>query len=183
MLRKILIFAALGFLFAPAFPVQAQHVEPYEMLTPRLVKEKVLRAAQLVESEGEAAFPKLTDKNGEFVFAGGRGYIWVHSLTGPMLVHPKLVGQDSLSMKDSSGFYHVLAMNKLVKKYGSGWVVYFWAKPGKRMQDFKASFVKLVHHGDGDYVVGCGMYNADKQFIKSVYPNDVIWESQDLKGK
>ncbi|MDD5747351.1 MAG: cache domain-containing protein [Candidatus Omnitrophica bacterium] len=172
---KIIAGVMLGLLGFVILPIIAQGSD--EMMTPALVKQKVESAAKLIEVEGEAAFPKLRDKNGEFWFGNDKGYIWVHSLEGTMLVHPaqpELEGTDVQGLKDSSGFKFLKAMNQLVKKHGSGWVVYFWAKPGKKMSDYKASYVKLVHRGNGNYVVGCGMYNVNKEFIQSKFPNDRI---------
>ena len=79
-----------------------------------LAKQKVEEAAKLVESEGEASFAKFRDPNGEFRFANGKGYIWIHSMTGPMLMHPvqpDLEGTNALELKDSTGFYFIVAMN------------------------------------------------------------------------
>jgi len=142
-----------------------------------MVKEKVEAAAKLVQADGESAFPKFKDKSGEFWFGDGKGYIWIHNLEGNMLMHPAqsdLQGTDVLTLKDSSGFAFIAAMNDLVKKYGSGWVVYFWAKPGKKITDYKASYVKLVRRGNNNYVIGCGMYNVNKEFVQSKFPSDIV---------
>jgi methyl-accepting chemotaxis protein len=145
-----------------------------------LAKEKVQAAVKLVEAEGEAAFPKLKDPNGEFRFANGKGYIWVHSMSGPMLMHPtkpELEGTDALELKDSTGFTFIAAMNVLVRKYGSGWVVYLWPLPGKNTEEYKGSFVKLARYGGKEYVVGCGIYYVSKDYIKSQLPQDVVYDS------
>jgi signal transduction histidine kinase len=145
-----------------------------------LAKQKVEEAAKLVESEGEASFAKFRDPNGEFRFANGKGYIWIHSMTGPMLMHPvqpDLEGTNALELKDSTGFYFIVAMNDLVKKNGAGWVVYLWPIPGKKSEDFKGSYVKLAKYGGKEYVIGCGMYFVNKDYIKSVFPNDIVYDS------
>jgi signal transduction histidine kinase len=152
-----------------------------ETLTLALAKEKVKAAAKLIAAEGEAAFPKLKDPNGEFRFAEGKGYVWVHDLSGKMLMHPtqpELEGKNMIDYKDSNGFMFFVAMNRLVTKYGEGWVVYFWPKPGKKTEEIKGSFVSLVNNGGKKYVVGCGMYDINKEYIKSVYPMDTIYDAE-----
>ncbi|MDD5747352.1 MAG: cache domain-containing protein [Candidatus Omnitrophica bacterium] len=143
----------------------------------QLVKEKTAKAANLIESEGEAAFPELRNKQGEFWFDQGRGYVWVQDLSGNVLVHPampEIEGTNVLDRRDSQGFAFVKAIQALVKEHGSGWVVYFWPKPGKKLMDRKAAFVKLVCKENHSYVVSCGMYNADSEYVKSQCPHDLV---------
>jgi signal transduction histidine kinase len=160
---------------------QACFAQPLSLV---LVKQKVKAASELIETEGEAAFDKLKDPNGEFRFCGGKGYVWVHSLSGVMLMHPvqpDLVGRNMADYQDSEGFLFIVAMNKLVKKYGGGWVVYFWPKPGSRKDSLKGSFVQLVKNSGKDYIVGCGMYEVSKEYIKSVFPQDIVCDSELFK--
>lgn len=175
MLKKMfLLLAALAFLFS------ASGISLAQEFSLSLAKEKVEAAAKLIESEGEAAFPKLRDPNGEFRFAGGKGYIWIHSMSGPMLMHPtkpELEGTNALELKDSTGFSFILAMNALVRKSGAGWVVYLWPLPGKKIEEYKGSFVKLARYGGKEYVVGCGIYYVSKDYIKSQLPQDIVYDS------
>jgi len=152
-----------------------------ETLTLDLAKLKVKAAAKLIEEKGEAAFPELRDPAGEFRFGEGKGYIWVHDLSGKMLMHPtqpELEGTNMLDYKDSSGFAFFISMNEIAKKYGEGWVVYLWPKPGKKIEELKSSYVILAKNADKEYVVGCGMYNVNKEYIKSLYPRDIIYSSE-----
>lgn len=151
-----------------------------ESLSLELVKSKVLAAAQLIETEGESVFPQLRNPSGEFRFAEGKGYVWVHSMSGVMQMHPvkpELERTNMINDKDSSGFPYILAMNRLVALNGQGWVVYLWPKPGKKIEELKASFVKLVKKDNKEYVVGCGMYAASFDYVKSNFPGDVIYSS------
>ena len=59
-----------------------------EALTPALCKEKVIAAVELLKAKGDSAFPEIKDPNGAFVFAGGKGYVWIHNLDGIMILHP-----------------------------------------------------------------------------------------------
>jgi signal transduction histidine kinase len=151
-----------------------------EELTLETVKAKVLAAAKLIEENGEGAFPKFKDPNGEFRFGDGKGYVWVHDLNGEMLMHPtkpELERTNMLKDRDSSGFPFIYAMNNLVEKRKDGWVVYLWPKPGKKIDEIKASFVRLARYQGKDYVVGCGMYAASSSYVRSMFPGDVIYDS------
>jgi len=155
--------------------------EKAETLNLQTVKFKAEKAAKFIADEGEAAFPRFRDKNGEFWFAQGKGYVWVSVLDGKLVVHPaqpELEGVEALTLKDSGGYYFSRAISDLVKKHGAGWVVYYWVKPGLKMADYKGTYVKLVRSGGIDYVVGCGMYNIDKKYIQSVFPKDIVYSRE-----
>ena len=136
-------------------------------LTPQMVVEKVEEAAKLIEKDGPAAFAKMQGKGSAFIFAGT--YIWVHDLDGVMHMHPikhKMVGNRLLHLKDSKGKLFFVEMNTLAKKDGSGWVEYYWPKPGAKDPVVKASYVKLVKNGDKEYIVGCGVYDWTVEKVK-----------------
>jgi len=153
-----------------------------EELTLQLVKDKVNAAVKLFEREGEAAYPKFKDVNGEFRFANGEGYIWIHSLSGIMAMHstkPSMEGMNQLDYKDSSGFFFFQAMNELVEKKGEGWVIYLWAKPGlNKKEELKSSFVKIAINKGQQYVVGCGLYGVTMEQIKAKFPNDIVCDAE-----
>jgi hypothetical protein len=151
-----------------------------EEFTLQLVKDKVNAAVELFEKEGGASYAKFKDVNGEFRFAEGQGYIWIHSLSGIMVMHstkPSMEGLSQLDLKDSTGFPFIAAMNQLVEKKGEGWVVYLWAKPGHADEELKSSFVKLATQNGEKYVVGCGLYGVTMEQIKAAFPNDVVCDS------
>jgi len=152
-----------------------------EEFTLQLAKDKVNAAVKLFEREGEAAFPKFKDVNGEFRFANGEGYIWIHSLSGIMVMHatkPSMEGMPQLDLKDSTGFLFIEAMNQLVQQRGEGWVVYLWAKPGiSKKEELKSSFVKIATNKGRKYVVGCGLYGVTMDQIKAKFPNDVVCDA------
>jgi signal transduction histidine kinase len=177
MSKKLFALAAIGLILACA----KGRCSAQEILTLQLVKEKVIAAAKLIEEQGETAFPALKDPDGQFRFAAGKGYIWVHDLAGVFLLQPskpELEGVNQLDLKDSNDFYFIKAMNDLVRKQKEGWVVYFWPKPGKKTSELKGSFVKLAVKNGKEYVVGCGMYDVSKDYIRSVYPQDMIYDAE-----
>jgi signal transduction histidine kinase len=176
MMKKFhLLLAASIVLFFAATVLHA------ESLTPELCKAKAKAAASVLKAEGDAAFDKIKDPNGEFRFADGKGYVWVHDLDGIMLMHPikpALDGKGLLDMRDVNGVYLFVAMNELVEDKGEGWVPYAWPKPGEEKSSPKISYVVLVKKGDKSYVAGSGMYDVTAADIKAKFPSDAIYEDE-----
>jgi signal transduction histidine kinase len=145
----------------------------------QICREKTLAAAALIKTEGEQAFAKMKDTKGEFWYANGQGYIWVHNLEGIMVMHPAqpaLEGQNLLEMRDINGIYLFEAMNKIASNKGQGWVAYSWRKPGEKASSPKVSFVVLADYNSKKYVVGSGLYDFTADDVKVVFPNDAIYE-------
>lgn len=145
----------------------------------KLCKEKVLAAAALLKAEGERAFAKIKNPAGEFRYAEGDGYIWIHDLEGVMVMHPikpAMEGQNFLEMRDVNGVYLFEAFNSIATQQGQGWLPYSWRKPGVRGSSPKVSFVMLVENGDNKYVVGSGLYDFSAEDIRAVFPEDHIYE-------
>ncbi len=135
-------------------------------ITPEQIITRVEKAAALVKAEGKDAMNKF---RGNSEFTGNGTYVWIHNLSGVMIMHPmknKLDGKQIIGIKDPNGKRLFSAMNSLSKKSGGGWVDYMWAKPGSNKPVPKISYVKLVETDDDAYVVGCGIYSdratADK---------------------
>lgn len=150
-----------------------------EDLTPQLCKEKAIAAGKLLAAEGDAALEKIKDPNGEFRFADGKGYVWIHNLDGIMVMHPikpSLDGKGLLDMRDVNGVYLFVAMNEVAEEHGEGWVPYAWPKPGEEESSPKVSYVILAKHADGEYVAGAGMYDVTADDIKTQFPDDAIYE-------
>ena len=150
-----------------------------ELLTPGLAKKKVEAACRLIETEGEAAFAKIKDPEGEFRFAGGQGYIWIQDLNAVVLMHPikpSLDGKDMSGFSDKDGTLLFLNFSDICEEHGAGWVPYVWPKPGQDKTSPKISYVKVVKHGGKDYVAGAGMYDITPADIKKLFPGDAIYE-------
>ncbi len=150
-----------------------------EELTAQLCKDKVVAATKLIAAEGEAAFAKIKDPNGEFRFGNGAGYIWVHNMDTEMVMHPikpSLDGKDLSGLQDKNGVLFFMAFNEVAGDNGQGWVEYQWPKPGKKETSPKVSFVKLVEYGGVEYVAGAGIYDVTKADIKKLFPKDAVYE-------
>lgn len=174
MVRKSFVIFT-GLLIALAFTAQGFA----ESLTPQLCKEKVIAATKLLEAEGEAAFAKIKDPEGEFRFADGQGYIWIQDMNAVVLMHPikpSLDGKDMSGFADKNGTLLFLNFSEICADEGAGWVPYVWPKPGQEATSPKISYVKAVKHGGKDYIAGAGMYDITPDDIKKMFPGDPVYE-------
>lgn len=137
-----------------------------DKLTPRLIIEKVNEAAKLIEAKGREAFPAFKGKDSPFIFCGT--YMWINDVGGTMQMHPikhRLEGNRLLALRDKRGKLFFAEFVQVATEYGSGWVEYFWPKPGAKTVSRKTSFVKLAEHGDEKFVIGCGVYDWSRDDV------------------
>lgn len=127
-----------------------------------LIQDVVNRAAALVAKEGDGAFSQLRDKTGPFYFMDT--YVFVDSPDGIELVNPaqpSMEGKNILNMKDIKGDAVGKEYIDEAMKNGSGWVEYYWYRPGSNTPALKRAFVKKVQSGTKTYIVGSGYYVAE----------------------
>jgi hypothetical protein len=132
---------------------------------PDAIIAKVNEACRLLQEEGTAAFPKFKGDGSKFLFEGT--YIWIHKLDdATILMHPikyKMEGKKYAGLKDKKGKRFFALMNKLARENGSGWVEYYWPKPGSKEIVRKVSYVQKCKTADGiEVVLGCGIYHASQ---------------------
>ena len=60
--------------------------------------------------------------------------------------------------QDVKGIYFFRELIDVAKKEGSGWVDYWWHKPGEEEPSPKTSYVIKVMHEDEIFIVGTGIY-------------------------
>lgn len=116
-------------------------------------------AVALIEKEGRQAFPLIRDKTGPFMFLDT--YVFVDSPDGVELVNgafPNLEGRNIMDYKDSNDEYIVREYIGLAMSKGSGWMDYFWPKPGQTVASKKHAYVKKARYGDEIFIVGSGAY-------------------------
>lgn len=155
---------------------QAMETEKYatetasEKATPELVVEKVEKAAKVLESEGfDAGKEKLQGKGSEFIFAGT--YITIHTMENGIAFHPLkpgLEGQDLTALKDIKGRSFIGRMTKVAREKGSGWVSYYWPKPGEREASQKISYVKAITVEGTQYMLSCGIYGFTPEQVAAL---------------
>lgn len=124
-----------------------------------LIEDVVNRAASLVKEQGKEAFMQLRDKIGSFVFMDT--YVFVDNMEGVELVNPaqpSLEGKNLMNEKDLKGKFIEREIIGGVSKNDSGWVDYYWYKPGQNAAALKQTFLRKVQHGNETYIVGAGFY-------------------------
>ena len=107
-------------------------------------------AAMVKESGTEAAFAKIQDPKGPFVWKDS--YVFCVSINdGIMKAHPikpKLVGQMIKGLKDVNGKMFVVEYINLARDKGEGWVSYMWPKPGEKEPTPKSTYILRVPGAD-----------------------------------
>ena len=93
---------------------------------------------------------------------GEGGYFFINSFDGMMVAHPlnaKLIGTDVRGLKDTNGKAFNIELIQLAQNPGSGFVDYYWDKPGQSAPVEKFSYIQgFKPWGWG---VGTGVYADD----------------------
>ncbi len=114
------------------------------------------QAVQLIEEQGEAAFPEL--RSSEWVH--NDSYVFVWKLNGIRVVYPPDPSGEGKNMTDLVD-YEGKPIGKLfiqTAENGSGWVEYMWPKPGETTPSLKLTYIKRAQYQDQTYLVGSGVY-------------------------
>ncbi len=130
--------------------------------TPASIMEAVETACLLLQMEGMDAIRHFRGGSSPFIFGGT--YIWIHDLSGVMIVHPirhELEGLNVIGLKDAKGHRLFAEMNAAVLESGSSWVSYHWPRPGERQPSAKRSYVRLCEVEGRMVVIGCGLNFRD----------------------
>lgn len=111
-------------------------------------------------------FAQINNPAGQFV--KGDAYLWVYDLEGNAYAHGRnlaVVGQNRLDWSDSKGRYRNRTMIDLVKKQGSGWIVY--DEVGVEKYGFVKSFTDA--RTEKTFIVGGGYYPFIDQDVVQRY--------------
>lgn len=116
----------------------------------------VRKAVNAIKSGGkEKAFAAFHDPAGGF--RDRDLYIFVLDMKADNLVNganPRLVGKNTLDLKDADGKLFVREMIDRATAKGTGWVDYKWPSPATNSILHKSAYIEKV----GDMIVGCGIY-------------------------
>ena len=103
-------------------------------------------------------------------YGGGSGYFWINDMGPKMVMHPikpELNGTDLSSNKDPNGKFLFMEFVNTVKASGSGFVDYYWPKPGAA--DPVEKFSHVSGFAPWGWVVGTGVYVDD---LKAAFWNE-----------
>ena len=93
---------------------------------------------------------------------GNQDYFWINDLDSNLVMHPfrhDLEGRNMAAFKDKKGKQLFSEMIQVARSKGSGFVSYWWEKPGSDIPQPKISFVKL--YIPWNWVIGSGVYTGD----------------------
>lgn len=99
-------------------------------------------------------------------------YLWINDYTPTMVMHPikpQLNGKNIAGVKDPYGKHLFVDMVNVAKESGSGFVKYYWSKPGSEKPVAKLSYV--VGLPEWGWIVGTGVYLDD---ISAVVVHEAI---------
>jgi cytochrome c len=154
----IILVGAVCLFSLPAYSAEHQSKEAKRLVA------LVDSAAALVESKGKDAFSEFEKKDGTWF--KGKTYVFIDDMNGNVLVNPpspEIVGKNFIDMKDAKGKALVREFIKIAKTKGSGWVDYWWPKPGEAKPSKKMSYIKKAKMPTGEMVVvGAGVYIDEK---------------------
>ncbi len=144
----------------------------YEMKPDKaIIEDDVADTVFLIESRGDDALNLLHNKIYNTVF--GNLYLFVDDSAGTELINPafpELQGKSIINLQDNTGKFVVKDYIDLANRNNSGWVEYYWPKPGDSTPSKKSTFVKKANFKDSFLVVGCGLYfdesNATSESIQ-----------------
>jgi cytochrome c len=136
------------------FPFPGLCAEPPKSEEAKQVIALVNSAAALIESKGKNAFAEFKKKDSKW--HAGTTYVFVDDFNGTVLVNPpapEIEGKNLIDMKDAKGKTLVREFIKVAKTTGSGWVDYWWPKPGEEKPSRKLSYITKAKMPNGELVV------------------------------
>ncbi|MFZ5352322.1 MAG: cache domain-containing protein [Bacillota bacterium] len=104
----------------------------------------------------------ITDALRSVRFNNGRGYYFIYSLEGDVILYPILPeseGANLIDLKDAAGNYSIRDEIELFYRYGEGFIRGYWTKPDskEKMASEKITFAKKFepydwYAGTGEYI-------------------------------
>ena len=148
----------LGGTFAIILPVIAQDAPPPTEQA-NAVETLVNKAAGLIDKEGKAALAEFRTKDSEWFH--GDTYLFAYDMKANVLLNPAFPqreGTNVTGQKDAKGkLFHQAIIDTAATK-GSGWVDYWFPKPGQTEPSQKWTFVKRVTIDGVPGLIASGFY-------------------------
>jgi len=157
MVRQMLSLAALVTMAiaAPAIAQQSPPVSAQATQTQALVE----KAAALVDKEGKAAFSEFRKKDSEWFH--GNTYLFAYDMKANVLLNPAFPEREGTNVangKDARGKLLHQVIIETAETKGSGWVDYWFSKPGQKEPSQKWTYVKKVTIDGVPGLIASGFY-------------------------
>ena len=172
-LKKVLcVLFIFGLFFAVAGCVQTEDTieeeQEQELVNEqdKLVSQREFTASQvnsaveLIEEEGEQAFPQLREEGSQWFHDDF--YIFVWKTDGIRVVYPPDASGEGQNVSDLEDFtgkpIGQMFINISQSEEGEGWIDYYWPKPGDTEPSMKYTYIKRASFDNQTYIVGSGFY-------------------------
>jgi cytochrome c len=157
MVKQMLGLAALVAMAiaAPAVAQQSPPVSAQAEQTEALVK----KAAALVDKQGKSAFTEFRRKDSEWFH--GSTYLFAYDMKANVLLNPAFPEREGTNVtggKDARGKLLHQAIIETAESKGSGWVDYWFPKPGQKEPSRKWTYVKKVTIDGVPGLIASGFY-------------------------
>ena len=157
MVKQMLGLAALVAMAiaAPAIAQQSPPVSAQAEQTEALVK----KAAALVDKQGKSAFAEFRRKDSEWFH--GSTYLFAYDMKANVLLNPAFPEREGTNVtggKDARGKLLHQAIIETAESKGSGWVDYWFPKPGQKEPSQKWTYVKKVTIDGVPGLIASGFY-------------------------
>jgi signal transduction histidine kinase len=165
--RALLVGSGVYLADAPTMETGPAKLTAEQLMT--LVNE----AAEVLESQGEEAFPQFREQGSKWF--NDDTYFFVWSTDGTRVFHAanqSIEGRDASQERDALGRpYGQMFLDVAASPSGQGWVHYVYPEPGDIFPSWKSTFLKRVTFPSGNtYVLGAGIYNMqmNRTFIEDI---------------
>jgi len=153
-IRLVLFFIAVSFVAVPFHAFASDKSSA--------CVEMVEKAQTFLKEKGERyALRVFSVSKGPFI--DKELYVFACSMDNKLLAHPyrqDLVGEDVNNLKDAKGKPLFQEFRRIAEERGSGWVDYWWTKPGEQGEFPKMTYIKRLR--EYNMYVGVGYYTSDQ---------------------
>jgi signal transduction histidine kinase len=119
----------------------------------------VTKAAALVEMKGKAAFAEFRKKDGEWFH--DNTYLFAYDMNANVLLNPAFPQREGTTVtgqRDAKGKLFHQAIIETAETKGSGWIDYWFPKPGQVQPSQKWTYVKRVMIDGVPGLIASGYY-------------------------
>ena len=143
---------------AAAAPALAQQSPPVSAQS-KQVEALVEKAAALIGEKGKAAFAEFRKPDSEWFH--GNTYLFAYDMQANVLLNPAFPQREGTNVtggKDARGKLLHQAIIETAERKGSGWVDYWFPKPGQTEPSQKWTYVKKVMLDRTPALIASGFY-------------------------